>query len=315
VFIFGYPQGKKGWLLYDLETKKLIVSRDVLFYEAVFPCADPLSQQITPLESIYQHQQSKVFFPFVNELECVKGGPPSGLGPDMTVQTPSTESEVPCHASSSCLPGVSQGPDVPTQDRDEAREAMQITAIAQGPDSATASTRPLRARRPRTHLKDYIFHASQHPISLPLHESFSGTSHPLSHCISYERFSPQYRAFFAAIISKDEPKCFSQAIRYPKWREAMVAEISALENNQTWEFATLPPGKKTLGCKWFYKTKYHVDGSIERHKARLVVMGNNQVEGEDFHETFALVAKMDTVHCLLTVAASKGVETSSNGCA
>ena len=37
-------------------------------------------------------------------------------------------------------------------------------------------------------------------------------------------------------------------------------------------------------------------------------MGNNQVEGEDFHETFAPVVKIDTVHCLLAMAASKGLE-------
>jgi len=85
----------------------------------------------------------------------------------------------------------------------------------------------------------------------------------------------------------------------------MAAKISALEDNKIWEFTTLPPGKKALGCKWVYKTKYHADESIERYKARLVVLGNNQVEEEDFRETFASVAKMDTVRCLLTIAASK----------
>ena len=85
----------------------------------------------------------------------------------------------------------------------------------------------------------------------------------------------------------------------------MKAEISALENNHTWEFVSLPPNKKPLGCKWVYKTKYHADGTIERYKAQLVVLGNHQTEGEDFHETFAPIAKMDTVRCLLAVATFK----------
>ena len=84
----------------------------------------------------------------------------------------------------------------------------------------------------------------------------------------------------------------------------MATEIAALEDNKTWEFAVLPPHKKPLGCKWVYKIKYHAYGSIERYKARLVVLGNNQVAGEDFHETFALVARMTTVRCLLTVVIS-----------
>lgn len=39
-FVFlGYPFGKKGWKVYDLETKEVFVSRDVRFLEDVFPFA------------------------------------------------------------------------------------------------------------------------------------------------------------------------------------------------------------------------------------------------------------------------------------
>jgi len=88
----------------------------------------------------------------------------------------------------------------------------------------------------------------------------------------------------------------------------MSNEISALEANHTWDFAPLPPGKKALGFKWVYKIKYYADGRIEHYKARLVVLGNTQVEGEDFHETFAPVAKMTTVRCLLRAVVAKGWE-------
>jgi len=71
----------------------------------------------------------------------------------------------------------------------------------------------------------------------------------------------------------------------------MAREISTLEENNAWEYAVLPPGKRALGSKWVYKIKYHANGAIERYKARLVVLGNTQVEGEDFHETFAPIAK------------------------
>ena len=55
-----------------------------------------------------------------------------------------------------------------------------------------------------------------------------------------------------------------------------------------------------------YKIKYHTDGTVERFKARLVTLGNHQVEGVDYHETFAPVAKMVTVCILLTLVVAKG---------
>ena len=98
-------------------------------------------------------------------------------------------------------------------------------------------------------LQDYWCHAIEHPASSPIHDGSSGTYYPLSKCISYDNFSPTYRAFLAAITSGDEPSHFFQAIRNPKGREAMKAEIVALEANNTWEFTTLPLDKKALGCK------------------------------------------------------------------
>jgi hypothetical protein len=44
----------------------------------------------------------------------------------------------------------------------------------------------------------------------------------------------------------------------------------------------LPKGKKAIGCKWVYKIKYKSDGTLERHKAKLVALGNKQVEGVDY---------------------------------
>ncbi|GKA69167.1 retrovirus-related pol polyprotein from transposon TNT 1-94 [Tanacetum coccineum] len=85
----------------------------------------------------------------------------------------------------------------------------------------------------------------------------------------------------------------------------MDSELEALEQNKTWTIEKLPPHKKALGCKWVYKIKYKSYGTIERFKVRLVILGNHQVAGVDYSETFAPVAKMVTVRVFLAIAAAK----------
>lgn len=79
-----------------------------------------------------------------------------------------------------------------------------------------------------------------------------------------------------------------------------------MKKNETFSVVDLPPGKKAIGNMWIYKYKYNADGTIERPKSRLVALGNRQVENRDFKETFAPVAKMNTVRSLLRVVAGKG---------
>ncbi|RVW38185.1 Retrovirus-related Pol polyprotein from transposon RE1 [Vitis vinifera] len=126
--------------------------------------------------------------------------------------------------------------------------------------------------------------------------------YPLTHFLSFKKFSPSHKAFLVSLNTISIPTTVSEALTNEKWKQAMNMEMKALEKNKTWELVKLPTGKKLVGCKWVYTMKFRVDGLIERYKARLVAKGYTQTYEIDYQETFVPVAKMNTVRVLLSLA-------------
>ena len=163
----------------------------------------------------------------------------------------------------------------------------------------------LRKRTIPTRLKDYVLHTISDSGEVTLEFEDSTSVHLISKNVDSTKFSPQHRAFLVAIGAKIEPQSFSEAIESKEWTNAMQSEVGALVETRTWDITKLPPGKKAIGCKWIYKLKFRADGSLERYKARLVVLRNNQKAGVDFSDTFAPVVKMSTVRTFREVAAAR----------
>jgi Reverse transcriptase (RNA-dependent DNA polymerase) len=119
-----------------------------------------------------------------------------------------------------------------------------------------ALRRSTRQTRPPVRLQDYVSHQVMYPI-----QDF----------LSYEKVTPEYQAYLSNIANHTEPTNYCEANQSTTWRKAMKEELLALEKNDTWDIVPLPKGKKSVGCKWVYKIKYHSDGTVERYKSRLVV--------------------------------------------
>jgi hypothetical protein len=105
----------------------------------------------------------------------------------------------------------------------------------------------------------------------------------------------------------DEPRNISKAyasLEAEYWKDAVCSEMDSIITNGTWELAKLPPGYKPVGCKWIFKQKRRPDGTIEKYKARLVAKGFTQKEGEDYFDTYSLVARLPTIRTLIALAAT-----------
>ncbi|GJV38490.1 zinc finger, CCHC-type containing protein [Tanacetum coccineum] len=104
---------------------------------------------------------------------------------------------------------------------------------------------------------------------------------------------------------EDDPKTFDEAMKSQDaafWKEAINDEMDSIMGNNTWVLADLPPGCRPLGCKWIFKRKMKVDGTVEKFKARLVIQGFNQRSGIDYFDTYAPVARISTIRLLIALA-------------
>ena len=107
------------------------------------------------------------------------------------------------------------------------------------------------------------------------------------------------------VMNTSETMNYKQDKDKEEWVEAMNEEYSSIMKNQTWELTELPKDKTPIGCKWLFKYKLKSDGSIERFKARLVAKGYTQKEGIDFEDTFAPVAKLNTIRIMVALATTQ----------
>ena len=141
------------------------------------------------------------------------------------------------------------------------------------------------------------------PIALRKGIRSTRNPHPIYNFLSYNRLSPSYFSFVSAVSPITIPKNVFEALVHPGWRQAMIDEMQAFEQNDTWELVPLPPGKQTVGCRWVYAIKVGPNGEVDRLKARLVAKGYTQIYGLDYCDTFSPVAKITTVRLFLAMAA------------
>jgi hypothetical protein len=105
-----------------------------------------------------------------------------------------------------------------------------------------------------------------------------------------------------SFVPSIEPFRVEEALQDPDWVLAMQEELNNFKTNEVWSMVPRPK-QNVVGTKWVFRNKQDEHGVVTRNKARLVAKGYAQVTGLDFEETFAPVARLESIRILLAYAA------------
>ncbi|GJU75709.1 retrovirus-related pol polyprotein from transposon TNT 1-94 [Tanacetum coccineum] len=132
-------------------------------------------------------------------------------------------------------------------------------------------------------------------------------SHPLDNVIGNLnqrtlRSQAQDKSNFFCFLSTIEPKKVNEALKDESWVMAMQEELNQFISNDVWELVHNTMDMTIIGTKLVYRNKLNGNGIVTRNKARLVAQGYNQQEGNDYDETYAPVARLESIRILLAYA-------------
>ncbi|RZB42128.1 Retrovirus-related Pol polyprotein from transposon RE2 [Glycine soja] len=271
VFV-GYSRLQKGYKCYSPSTRRYYMSADVTFFEDT-PFFSPSTDHSSSIQNVLPISSPcplGISHQNVNEIS------PSPPHPTEVASPPLLTHERRTQTVGSPIPEASP----------HDSHSSSINPQAMDPASSPSSD-------------------SDWPIAIRKGTRSTRNPHPIYNFLSYHRLSPSYSSFVFSLSSHFVPSNTHEALSHPGWRQAMIDEMQALEHNGTWELVSLPPGKKTVGCRWVYAVKVGPNGEVDRLKARLVAKGYTQIYGLDYYDTFSPVAKITTVRLFLAMAAMR----------
>nr|GEU78126.1 retrovirus-related Pol polyprotein from transposon TNT 1-94 [Tanacetum cinerariifolium] len=100
---------------------------------------------------------------------------------------------------------------------------------------------------------------------------------------------------FADFLFEIEPKKVSEALKHPRWVDAIQEEPNQFYKNKVWTLVPLFYRKIAIGSKWVLRNKKDEHGVTTKNKARHVAQGYSQEEEIDYDETFKPLARMEAI--------------------
>lgn len=224
----GYDPGSKAYRLWDAQTNRVLISRDVNFNKLYFPMRNHTSHQLSADENDIEEELT--------------------LGATHDHQQREDNDDV------NTQPYNLPNPSLP-------------------PTPAPEPSRPTRTARAPSRYGNTISYAA---VTRGGHDA-------------------------------DNPT-YAQAMAGPDaahWRAAMKVEFYSLVLHSVGRLIKRPSKANVLGGMWCFKRKRETSGAITKYKARWVILGNYQIHGLDYFETYASVGVKESFMALYSLAASE----------
>nr|GEX19358.1 hypothetical protein [Tanacetum cinerariifolium] len=142
-------------------------------------------------------------------------------------------------------------------------------------------------------------------------EEVGNKDHPLHKIIGDPKSSVCTRGqlanscLFSCLLSSIETANVFEDLKDADWVSAMQDKLDQFGRLKVWRLVPRPESKTIIKTKWIFKNKKNESGLIIQNKARLVAVGYSQQKGNDYDETFAPVARIETICLFLAYAAHK----------
>ena len=248
----GYPTHTKGYICLNPKTRRVYISKHVLFNETEFLPdmsldSTPQTELVTstfdflPWLLVMMHICSLTLNSSSTALETLS---PSLIFPPFFVKSlsPILSTDV-----------VSKSAPIESHPSTESSTPESLLPSASSPQPPMANTHPMHTCSKHVIFKSKSFHTTT---------------------IDYTQI---------------EPPTHQIASKYPHWCTAMDEEYTAFQRQQTWSLVPHPPGKNIVGCKWVFKLKRNSDGSISCYKERLVAKAFTNNMGLNFKKPSVLL--------------------------
>jgi len=285
----GYPLNHRGYKCYELSSRKVIISRHVLFEENTFP----FSTMNAPTVSNYNFLDDGIL-PLAHSQLYTK--PQTTSSPHTTTPYPPSPTtrhishSPPSHTAQQSSPSQSS----PTAQDITTSQTAPISHINSPSPTPTSKTQTSTTSPPQHIITPVSPHAPPSPQmkTRSQHGIFKSRQHFNLHTSTPQSISPL-------------PTNPIDALKDHNWKMVMKDEYDALINNKTRDLVPRPSNANVIRSLWTFRHKKKSDGSFECYKARLVGNGANQQSGIDCGETFSPVVKPATIRMVLCIALSK----------
>jgi hypothetical protein len=284
-FFLGYASNAHGYRVFNKTSGCVEVSCDVIFDES----NGSQGEQVDGVVGMEESPSKAIKKLATGEIKPQeRGDQDDDDGDDMLMlRGSSTSTSAAQPGNSSHTSGDSGSPirNIRTVDRTIRITEVEPSTPHQDQSQAEEEVEPIQHEAQVPHPRIHQIIQKDHPVDNILGSISKGVttrSRLATFCEHY------------LFVSSLESLKVEEALDDPDWVMVMQEELNNFTRNEVWSLVERPK-QNVIGTKWVFRNKQDEHGVVTRNKTRLVAQDFTQIEGLDFGETYAPVARLESI--------------------